>query len=164
MPSSTTTAISIQSNRSSRPNGRQGLLRRSRKKSSNIWMPNMKRKQWYDRFNETFTESDMGADVFTRVMAFIGEEMTILQDKIYRGMKRHVRDGTLFSVRCGAHPSFQKRKDGLIPCMEGGCGEEMPIGKAYRCVECTSYFHRECACLHFKDDKLLESIRTLNKA
>lgn len=35
---------------------------------------------------------------------------------------------------------------------EGGCGELVEAIDAYRCTDCTVYFHRECARKHFGQD------------
>ncbi len=32
---------------------------------------------------------------------------------------------------------------------EGGCGKDICILDAYRCVDCGIYFHRDCASAHF---------------
>ena len=36
---------------------------------------------------------------------------------------------------------------------KGGCGKELNIKDAYRCVGCGGWFHKECILKHFKLEK-----------
>lgn len=38
-------------------------------------------------------------------------------------------------------------KDGVI--FDGGCGKDVFFTEAYRCTDCQSFFHRDCADRHF---------------
>lgn len=36
---------------------------------------------------------------------------------------------------------------------KGGCGKKLEINKAYRCVGCGGWFHKECILKHFELEK-----------
>lgn len=56
------------------------------------------------------------------------------------------RNREIVAVWCGEHPDFSAET-------VGGCGQEMEIYDAYRCVDCSLWFHRDCIKKHW--DKVL---------
>src|SRR4051812_17798740 len=42
--------------------------------------------------------------------------------------------------------------DGTIVHLKGGCGKEVNAYDAYRCVDCTASFHRDCMREHLKGE------------
>ena len=52
-------------------------------------------------------------------------------------------------VKCGnANP-----KGNIALKYKGGCGKELDIKDAYRCVGCGGWFHKDCIIEHFKQEK-----------
>lgn len=42
--------------------------------------------------------------------------------------------------------------NGKFVHLKGGCGKEVNAHDAYRCVDCTASFHRDCMRQHLKDE------------
>lgn len=54
--------------------------------------------------------------------------------------------------------------DGRTVHLRGGCAKEVSAFAAYRCVDCTASFHRDCMREHLKDETEKDAlIRTLEK-
>jgi len=52
-------------------------------------------------------------------------------------------------TKCGnANP-----KGNIALKYKGGCGKELDIKDAYRCVGCGGWFHKDCIIEHFKQEK-----------
>ncbi len=55
------------------------------------------------------------------------------------------------AVQCGS-TNRAEDENGLFAIFTGGCGKVVPFSFAYRCGECTAFFHRHCLYEHFKTE------------